>query len=220
MIFENKKHLLLVILFVLIFSSCSKYRENKHELVINDLIQNYEKPKIDFDLYDIDCEKIDDLLTEIYKNDQDVRNNGVGNMEDVDDKNLQIFTSIVLKCGFPNKQQIKSKESEIAIFLVIQHSSPEWIAYYYKQFISAVESGVLNKNFLPFIQDRFLSYNNKPQIYGTQIKDEHLYMLSDPYGVNKRRKKMGLGEIESYLESFGLDFETEIKRFQNNSTFN
>ena len=68
------------------------------------------------------------------------------------------------------------------------------------------------------MQDRKLLFENKPQIYGSQISknpvtgEYELYNLMKPEGVNERRKQMGLGPIEEYLSIWDIKFEPETSK--------
>jgi len=200
-------------LLIFLFVGCKENNSQQNELIEN-LIEASPNPLENFELIDVECNNVNHLLVEIFKEDQDVRHLGTRDMEEVNAENLQKFVSIVEKCGFPTQEELTDYRSKYAVFLVLQHSSPEWIARYYKDFENAVMSGALEKDLLAYLQDRFLMNHNKPQIYGTQLQNGSLYLLSDPENVNKRREDMGFKEsLETYLKRHGLDYNTEISRY-------
>lgn len=197
--------------FILLLLNCSKNIKNQ-DVLIQNLIEASPNPLENFHLIDVECENVNQLLIEIFIEDQDVRHTGTRDREEVDAENLQKFVSIVEKCGFPSKDKLTDYRSKYAVFLVLQHASPEWIAYYYKDFKNATLSGAIEKDLLAYLQDRFLMSHNQPQIYGTQLQaDGSLYLLMDPKSVNERRERMNFKEsLKTYLERHGLDYDTEI----------
>jgi len=205
-----------IFLFCLLGVYCMACKENANdqEVLMESLINESPNPLENFELIAVECDNVNNLLIEIFIEDQDVRHTGTRDREEVDAENLQKFVSIVEKCGFPSKGELTDYRSKYAVFLVLQHSSPEWIAYYYKDFENATLSGTIEKDLLAYLQDRFLMSHNKPQIYGTQLQNGSLYLLSDPKNVNKRREAMGFKEsLKTYLERHGLDYDTEISKY-------
>ncbi len=52
----------------------------------------------------------------------------------------------------------------------------------------------------------------KKQLYGSQVvfnktADQEFYPIEDEKNVNIRRKKVGLGPMESFAENFGIDYK-------------
>ncbi len=88
------------------------------------------------------------------------------------------------------------------------------MAYFYTDLKKYEQTGKLSSSSIALMEDRLLLNNGYQQIYGSQIVNEQLHNLYDPENVNERRAKMDLGPIEDYIEHFGLDFETELKRLQ------
>ena len=63
------------------------------------------------------------------------------------------------------------------------------------------------------MEDRVLLYQNKKQLYGTQIQSDsgiqkyYLYQLDDPDNVDKGRAKMGLGKLADALLEWGIKWD-------------
>lgn len=217
----KEKYIILVV--SILFMACKKQANNNtYETIIEELVNSYSDQDItkEMELHSVNCLLTPRILTELYERDQEIRNDGDGNMEEIDRQNLKYFVSLVEACGFPTKDDFVGRKSSDAVFLILQHAPKEWMAYYYFDLKKLVDSGVLGKDDLAYFQDRFLSYHDYPQIYGSQIVDGHLYPVHDLEKINQKRKEVGLGKIESYLEHFGLDLKTEMEYSKKNPTIN
>ena len=171
------------------------------------------KAKINLNYVPIDCSKLSPLLKQINSADQEMRNSGIYNPV-VDKENLHKVINILNQCGMPNWEQVPRYQFS-TIWLVLQHSSKEVRKTYFPILKQSAENGDLRKKDIAMMEDRMMMDENKPQIYGTQVYRKSnsepwkLYNLKDPERVNKRRKEVGLGPIEQYLENFGVDFQIE-----------
>ena len=127
------KHRFIKIIFMFtslaVFMACKQESKNQDALIKN-LIDKSPNPLENFELIDLNCDNINNLLIEIFIEDQDVRHTGTRDRKEVDAENLQKFVSLVEKCGFPTQDELTDYRSKYAVFLTLQHSSPEWIAYY------------------------------------------------------------------------------------------
>lgn len=101
------------------------------------------------------------------------------------------------------KDAVGSKGLEAA-FILLQHS-PDYgfqkscLPYIEKQ----AKDGDLDMQDYALLLDRTLIHDNKPQVYGTQIKlvnDEWTpYPIEDSVNVDKRRSEIGLFSMKQYL---------------------
>lgn len=203
------------ILFIL-FLSCKK--SSKLEVVIEELSKSISKDSLfnDLPLKGINCEFKNEILTELFNSDQDIRNTGTGNIDEIDNDNLQTFISLCELCGFPKNEDLKNDKAESAVFLILQHAPKEWMLYYYTNYKELVNDGIVSKSTLAYMQDKILLHHDYPQIYGTQIVNGRLYKLIDPNHVNERRTKMKMGNIEKYLDRYGLNYMKEIEHLRIN----
>ncbi|NRB47538.1 MAG: hypothetical protein HRU41_07680 [Saprospiraceae bacterium] len=155
----------------------------------------------------IECEEVTALLDSIYVLDQ-------ARMEKYDPRqdysNLEIVVNVLDKCGMPqNPSAAKS------VFMVVQHNHNLYQKRYIDTFRSAAAGGLLAKSSLAMMEDRILSNEDQPQLYGTQVRRANgeeqwqLYQLADPERVDQRRAKMGLGPLKEYLQNFSVAFEVE-----------
>lgn len=197
--------------------SCSKSFDK--EKYLKEVLEKYDKPLIKFNQIEVDCYKQDSLYLKIFNTDQEARNNGL-DYEPMDKQNLHLFISVVEKCGFPHDEEFNDYRSYLGIFVVLQHNDPEWIAHYYEDFKKLIENNKLSKSFLALLEDRLLLLNNRPQLYGTQIKNGKLYEVINPSKLKKRREMMDFNEsIEDYLSRHGLNFNEEIKKMSSNKKY-
>ena len=165
--------------------------------------------------------KIDSLLSDIGRKDQEVRAEwtkvATGSvtqeeaieyalkMEKIDSTNLTAVSHILDTYGWPSGL---SDEANYAIFLVIDHSNLKTMNKYIGLFRDAVEKGYLSMNDLVTMEDRMLMNAGKPQKYGTQaysVSEEgktviYIWPVEDPDKLDALRKSVGLLPIEEYLE--------------------
>lgn len=133
----------------------------------------------------------------------------------LDEINLEIITNIINKYGWLGEKKIGFK-ANMALFLVIQHSSLEIQLKYLPIIEQAVKDGNLRLKDYAIFKDRIEVEQNNCQIYGSQLEwnDEkgeyQLLPIIDPEEVDERRKAVGLEPMVEALARYGLDWE-EIK---------
>ncbi len=179
--------------------------------LIDSLISLYHDPIKTVKLVPVNCDNLETQLLELYERDQSIRNSVDRDIEKADHENLLRMVSIFERCGFPVNGEIRDFRGYLGIFLILQHSEPKWIARYHDDFVKIIDQGRLPKDFLALLHDRFLLWNDLPQIYGTQIQDGRLYPLMDLQRVHQFRAEMGFEEsLSGYLDRQGLDIEKEF----------
>jgi len=128
--------------------------------------------------------------------------------------NLCELDSIIQESGWPKVSEV-GKEGSSAAFLIIQHSKSSDQKKYYQYLKKAVKQHEAYPRQLALLKDRIRVFDNKKQIYGSQIswdpvtqKDYFDYSkLRRPANVNKRRKSVGLGPIEDYVKIWNITWE-------------
>ncbi len=154
----------------------------------------------------VDYSGLKKVLTKAYIDDQaariDYANLRWSEQNRLDRDNLEIVTKIIDSLGWLGISQIGDTASS-ALFLVIQHANVKAMEKYLPALKKAASAGEASKGHLALMIDRIEVYNKRPQIYGTQTEDSNgVWVISkmlDPVNINERRKTMGLGSIESYL---------------------
>ncbi|MDD4528484.1 MAG: hypothetical protein PHX48_01270 [Bacteroidales bacterium] len=128
-------------------------------------------------------------------------------------KNLKELRNIIIENdGWPKISEVSSKVSGAA-FLIIQHSDPQTMQFYYRYFRECVDEGEAEKKHLALMTDRMINDLGVKQIYGTQIGFDDktgIYYLDlndviDPINLNKRRAEMDLKPIEEYLKNWDAE---------------
>lgn len=100
----------------------------------------------------------------------------------------------------------------LAIYTVLLNSPFEFQEKYLPMMREAVKNGFVKQADLAMLEDRFLTNQGKPQIYGTQVKrvtGGKLVPLpiEDEKNVDKRRFEVGLGTMDSYMKGFHMTYE-------------
>lgn len=137
-------------------------------------------------------------------------------MQRADARNLPRVTAIIDKYGWPGNSLVGSSGS-LAAFLVIQHSNLATMQKYLPLMRAATAKGELDKRNLALLEDRVLTFQNKPQIYGSQLQSSpttgkmEFLPIADEAHVDERRAAMGLEPLADYAKNFGLDYHPVIQ---------
>ena len=133
-------------------------------------------------------------------------------MGDKDSINLVKVTEILDKYGWLGIDDIGEK-ANTALFIVIQHADGDTAIQrkYLSVMRQAVKDGKAKADQLALLEDRVLTNQGKPQIYGTQVhagkNGKNVFLpISDERNVNKRRAAVGLDPLEVYARYFGIDY--------------
>ena len=133
-------------------------------------------------------------------------------MQRTDARNLVRVTAIIDQHGWPGKSLVGSSGS-LAAFLVIQHSDLTTMQKYLPLMRQAAAKGELDKRNLALVEDRVLTYQDKPQLYGSQLRTNpqtgknEFFPIADEAHVDERRASMGLEPLADYARGFGLDYQ-------------
>lgn len=118
----------------------------------------------------------------------------------IDSLNLARMEKIINTYGYPGSSVVGKPTNEVAWY-VIQHSPK--IKQYFPMIQQAGKASELPFSLVAMMQDRLMTEQRKPQIYGTQavcypLKDTassnqecFIWPIEHPEGVNQRRKKAG-----------------------------
>jgi hypothetical protein len=132
-----------------------------------------------------------------------------------DSVNLDLVTDILRRHGWQGPDEVGERAS-MAIFLVIQHSDSLTQVTYLPMMRAAVKEGKARGEDLALLEDRILTNQGKPQIYGSQVKMDpsgkaSFFPILDEVNVNKRRASVGLGPIEEYARYFHIDYHVPVQ---------
>jgi hypothetical protein len=138
-------------------------------------------------------------------------------MQRADARNLPRITAIIDQYGWPGKSLVGSSGS-LAAFLVIQHSNLATMQKYLPLMRAAAAKGEMDKQNLALLEDRVLTFQNKPQLYGSQRQINQttgkmeLLPIADESHVDERRASMGLEPLADYAKSFGLIYKPVLEQ--------
>ena len=154
-------------------------------------------------------------LIAMAKTDQEMRNNAIHNKEAwdqaLDEKHAKALRRIVTQYGWPTIPMVGSEASSDA-WLIAQHADHD--LSFQKECLALlknVPAGEVALDNIAYLEDRVLTAERKPQLYGTQFQGMGVNLkpqpIEDGMHVDERRKQMGLGSLEEYtklmLEAYG-----------------
>ncbi len=121
---------------------------------------------------------------------------------------------IFKQCGYPDATE-GGGSAPFLFWLLVQHQDkhPMFQDSVLKEMKPLVDSGKVSGTLYAYLFDRVNLNTGKLQLYGTQAQlnaDSTKYIMApceDPEHVNERRKSVGLGPIEPYLESLNKDYK-------------
>jgi hypothetical protein len=128
-----------------------------------------------------------------------------------DSLNLVRVTTILDKYGWLGADQIGAWATR-GIFLTIQHAELPVQKKYLPMLRAAVQRKQVSKSNLAHLEDRIAVREGRKQLYGTQLQMDlktqkrHLAPLDAPESVDKRRAKMELEPLWSYLKADGIEW--------------
>jgi len=127
-------------------------------------------------------------------------------LKKVFERNTKRAKEIIAKNGWPTIKSVGEKGST-AMWLIVQHSVLD--QKFMQSCVTILEKVVKNDGAkgwqLAFLQDRVNTMAGKEQIYGTQFNSDDdgwpiSFPISNPEGVNARRKALGLNSLEERLQ--------------------
>lgn len=127
-------------------------------------------------------------------------------MEALHNQNAEVLNEIIDSIGFPTVEKV-GNQSAYSAWLVIQHSigKPEFMKKCAQLLEIEVKKKKADPRNLAYLRDRIATFENKPQLYGTQFDwDENGELgpndFDDINKVNQRRKSIGLNSLEEQTE--------------------
>ncbi|OGC57629.1 hypothetical protein A3H26_02855 [candidate division WWE3 bacterium RIFCSPLOWO2_12_FULL_36_10] len=155
-------------------------------------------------------------INNMAKDDQDIRKKILINkpfskhvikkLKEIDTRTTNFMKEVVSNIGLPTISKVGEKASNNA-WLLVQHSPDMKFQKKYLNLLKKNVSDVKRAN-IAYLDDRLRVSDGKPQFYGTQLQKNkatgnwEFCEIKDRVNVNERRKEMGLGTIEDYIEDF------------------
>lgn len=137
-------------------------------------------------------------------------------MQRADARNLPRVTAMIDKYGWPGNSLV-GRSGSLTAFLVIQHSNLATMQKYLPLMRQAAAKGELAKQNLALVEDRVLTFQDKPQLYGSQYHynettgQPEFFPIADEAHVDERRASMGLEPLADYAKGFGLTYKPAAK---------
>jgi hypothetical protein len=134
----------------------------------------------------------------------------------IDKSNMALVSGLFDSLGYPGKSVVGEGTAKAAWY-VLQHN-PERIPDYIDLIRKAGSEGELPLRLVAMMEDRYLTNQNMPQLYGTQgmtyddARGSFIWPVQDPENVNQRRREVGFTQTveESAKDLFGPDFEYKV----------
>lgn len=132
-------------------------------------------------------------------------------MQRADARNLPRVTAIIDQYGWPGNSLV-GRSGSLAAFLVIQHSNLATMQKYLPLMRAAAAKGEMAKQNLALVEDRILTFQDKPQLYGSQLRASQatgkmeFFPIADEAHVDERRASMSLEPLADYAKNFGFDY--------------
>ncbi|MNK25769.1 hypothetical protein D3C87_440960 [compost metagenome] len=127
-------------------------------------------------------------------------------MENLHNQNAEVLNEIIDIIGFPTVEKVGNHSANSA-WLMIHHSigKPEFMKKCAELLEIEVKKKKADPRNLAYLTDRIATFENKPQLYGTQFDWNENGELSpndfdDINKVNQRRKSIGLNTLEEQTE--------------------
>jgi hypothetical protein len=132
-----------------------------------------------------------------------------------DSADLERILEILGRRSWPSPDEVGERAS-MAVFLVLQHADSGIHATYVPIMRAAVQLGAARPEDLALMEDRLLTEQGKPQLYGSQVRMDStgkaaFFPIADEPDVDKRRASVGLEPLESYARYFGIDYHLPRK---------
>lgn len=127
-------------------------------------------------------------------------------MNEEDARREQRLAAIIDAKGWPGISMV-GHEAASSAWLIAQHASPAFLKRCVPLMKAAAEKGEMAPGQLALSVDRDLMNDDKPQIYGSQLRwstgtKPELYPIADREHVDERRAAMGLEPLAAYLKHF------------------
>lgn len=134
--------------------------------------------------------------------------------ETLNDENLKRLQQIIEDYGWPGSSAVGRRAAQIA-FLIVQHSNLEMQKKYKPMLMAACDRKDAEWSSLALLIDRIEVNENRPQIYGSQVRYNNEKKVYEPFptvdehNLDKRRKEAGLRSASSYYANWDIQYTVE-----------
>ena len=136
-------------------------------------------------------------------------------MKRIDLANTTRLKQLIMLHDYPVRSLVGTEGVEAA-FLLVQHSPDlDFQKAYLPILAGQAKDGEVSKQDVALLTDRILISENKPQRYGTQLREVNgnyeLYSIEDEANVDSRRAEMDLPELKEYVALVNMMYKGEAK---------
>jgi hypothetical protein len=130
----------------------------------------------------------------------------------LNEQNISDLEKMISEHGWPKISDVGVRAASTA-FLIIQHSDEKRQKKYLPGIEALCKINEADWQDYALMKDRVLISDNKPQIYGSQVKYNEtskkyeLFPIEDEEHVDERRLKVGLPALKIYLKEFGIEYQ-------------
>jgi hypothetical protein len=199
-------------LLIIAVSNCSNAPSSNDTAAAPPLVVNYDSLRTELEtMYDTD-QGLRAQVSQMTAYDAEL----VVQMNRADSLNQSQVQLILDSYGWLTTELIGEKAAD-ALWFVVQHGKLTMIEKYYPDFQTLADRGLANIRKAGMMQDRMLMYQNKPQVYGTQVSgkmledgswDSMVWPIEAPGSVNERRQAIGITQsIEDYAAEMQARFD-------------
>ena len=131
---------------------------------------------------------------------------------ELDGGNIQRLLEIIERHGW-RRIAAGGRKAALAAFLVVQHAEPSIQKQLLPILRKEAAHGEVKLSSLALLEDRVLTSEGKPQLYGSQLHLDpecgkmEFFPIQEEDSVNARRASVGLEPIEDYARRFGLEYK-------------
>jgi hypothetical protein len=139
----------------------------------------------------------------------------IAEMKRIDLANTKRLQQLIVLHDYPLRLMVGSEGVEAA-FLLVQHSPDlDFQKRYLPILASQAAAGEVSKQDVALLTDRILVSEDKPQRYGTQLREVNgkyeLYPIEDEANVDRRRAEMELPDLKEYVALVNKMYKGEGK---------
>ena len=131
----------------------------------------------------------------------------------LDAANIARLKEIIAIHGWP-RISVVGDQAALAAFMVVQHANTSHQKALLPLLRKEAKRGEIKPKLLALLEDRVLTSDGKPQIYGSQLRRNsetdqmEFFPIEAAESVNSRRASVGLEPIEVYARRFGFEYKS------------
>lgn len=132
----------------------------------------------------------------------------------LNDANIKRLEALIARKGWP-RMSVVGRDAATAAFLIVQHGDLALQKKYKPQIEAAANKKDAEWSSLALLIDRIEVNENRPQIYGSQVKYNEEKKVYEPFPIvdesnlDIRRRKVGLRPAKDYYANWQIDYTVQ-----------